>query len=350
VLAQRDAEIRALRQEIVANKDEHNAAAARLNDDKSTLEKLLGAANNTVESHAARIDDLEKWVAERDRLLAQRDAEIRALHQEIAANKDEHNAAAERLNDDKSTLEKLLGIANNTVESHVARIDDLEKWVVERDRLLAQRDAEATALHQDMAAARDAHNVVLERLLADKSSLERLLQNANHTLETRAARIEDLEKWAAERDEVVRQRDAEIKALFQEIAAVKDENAAAAEALRAEKADLESQLQNALEHRSQAQIDLTALKHEAEATWRAERVENALLRERINDIAAQVAHMALAMDKSGPIEAILTESASIRPEAFERRPDGAAAAPSSGNLTERIRKLQNGASRVPTTS
>jgi hypothetical protein len=99
----------------------------------------------------------------------------------------------------------------------------------------------------------------------------------------------------------------------------------------------------ALEARNQAQIELTALNHEAEATWRAERIENALLRERINDIAAQVAHMVMTLDKDGPIEAILTESES--PEPYQRAPDTAGSAP-EGNLTDRIRKLKNGASRA----
>jgi hypothetical protein len=108
---------------------------------------------------------------------------------------------------------------------------------------------------------------------------------------------------------------------------------------------LEGQLQVALEARNQAQIELTALNHEAEATWRAERVENALLRERINEIAAQVAHMVMTLDKEGPIQAILTESESIQAEPYQHTPDATDPGP-EGNLTDRIRKLKNGASRA----
>jgi chromosome segregation ATPase len=351
LVSQRDAEAQALHQEIAANKNEHNAAVERLLGDKGGLEKLLQTANSGLEARATRIDDLEGWVAERDALLHQRDAEAQALHQEIAANKNEHNAAVERLLGDKGGLEKLLQTANSGLEARAARIGDLEGWVAERDALLHQRDEDIKALFGQIATAKDVHNAAAERLQAEKGAFEKLLQTANHTLDTRAARIWDLESWVAERDELVSRRDAEIKALFQEIATIKQETSAAAEQLRAEKAYLDNQLQNALEDRSQAQIELTALKHEAEATWRAERVENALLRERINDIAAQVAHMAMAMDKSGSqIEAILTESASIRPDAFERGANGDESAPPEGNLTDRIRKLQNGASRVSTAS
>ena len=38
------------------------------------------------------------------------------------------------------------------------------------------------------------------------------------------------------------------------------------------------------------------MKREAEQTWAAERVENALLRERINDIAAEIARLTVALE------------------------------------------------------
>src|ERR1700730_5524982 len=172
LLAQRDAEIRALQQDLAANKDAHNAAAKRLHAEKSALEVLLGTANHTVESQTRQIDQIEARNGEQQRLLAQRDADIRALEQDLAANKDEHNATAERLRAEKSILDSLLGTANNTIESHGARINDLENWVAERDRLLSQRDAEAKALHAEIAAIKDEHNATAERLQAEKSTLD----------------------------------------------------------------------------------------------------------------------------------------------------------------------------------
>ena len=38
------------------------------------------------------------------------------------------------------------------------------------------------------------------------------------------------------------------------------------------------------------------MKREAEASWASERVENALLRERINDVAAQIAQMTVVLE------------------------------------------------------
>jgi chromosome segregation ATPase len=351
MLYQRAAEVGGLQRELAASKEAHNRTAERLGGEKGDLEKLLGTANNTVESHSARIDDLEKWVTERNRLLSQRDAEARALHEEIAANRSEHNTVAERMQAEKDGLAMLLQTANGTLESRAARIEDLEGWVVERDTLLHQRNADINALFGQIASAQDEHAAAAERLQVEKTSLEKLLQTAYHTLDTRAARIEDLENWVAERDDQLRRRDSEVKALSQEMATIKQEASAAAERLRSEKAHVESQLQSALADRSQVQIELTALKNEAEATWRSERTESGLLRERIDDIAARIAHMALTMDKSGaPIAAIMAESAGARPEAFERAANGEGGAPPEGNLADRIRKLQNGASRVSSPS
>ena len=90
-------------------------------------------------------------------------------------------------------------------------------------------------------------------------------------------------------------------------------------------------------------------KREADETRRTERAENDLLRDRIADIAAQVAHM--SMNEAGsPIAAILKDTAGIRQAGFERVTNGGDPAAPGGNLVERIRKLQNGPSRVSSAS
>ena len=93
------------------------------------------------------------------------------------------------------------------------------------------------------------------------------------------------------------------------------------------------------------------MKRETEETWASERVENALLRERINDVAAEVARLASALEgPNSPIDAILAAET-----ARDRASNGTApAAPNfgeagigNGDLADRIRALQSHASRVP---
>src|SRR5262249_41359823 len=97
------------------------------------------------------------------------------------------------------------------------------------------------------------------------------------------------------------------------------------------------------------QQDIATMKREAEEAWTSERVENALLRERINDIAAEIARLTMALEGPGsPIETILATQAPATKGA-----NGAAAGtrpahgpPAGGNLADRIRALQNRASRA----
>ena len=88
-----------------------------------------------------------------------------------------------------------------------------------------------------------------------------------------------------------------------EIAALNSgKSSPALEKLRSEKAAIEEQLGIARDERAKAQRDLNAMQQQAESSWATERMENALLRERINDIAAEVAK--LAMQLEGPNSAI----------------------------------------------
>ena len=95
----------------------------------------------------------------------------------------------------------------------------------------------------------------------------------------------------------------------------------ATEGLAKEKALIEDQLAQSKAERSKLQQEIAAMKREAEQTWAAERVENALLRERINDIAAEIARLTVALEGiDSPIEVMLaSEPASANGRARQRR-------------------------------
>ena len=348
LIHQRDEAAAALRREVLDSNNEHEAHIERVNAEKGTLERLLAAANATLQSHGERIIDLDDRLAERDRLISQRDEAANALRREILDNRSEHEAIVERLHQEKGALDRLLADASGTVDSHAARIDYLESWITDRDRLLSQRDAEARALQHEIAAAKEEHDAALERLQAELSSLQRLLQTATHTLETRASRIDDLEAWSIERDDLLTKRDAQIRELVTQFTAFKAEANSTEEKLRTGWAMAQSQLQGANRDRDQAQGELAALRRDAEATWMAERDDAALLRKRINEFAAQVAQMVMTAEKAGPIDKILTESTATRPEAFERPASDGSKPQPDGDLAERLRRLRNGGSRFHT--
>jgi chromosome segregation ATPase len=182
-------------------------------------------------------------------------------------------------------------------------------------------------------------------------------------------RVNDLEARLTTQGKLLAERDYENKQLRQASEAaertaneLRDEIAAqggggkspAFEKLRTEKAAVEEQLRIARDERAKLQRDLNAIQQQAESSWATERMENALLRERINDIAAEVAKLAMQLEgPNSPIEAMLATEPATPPQA--RPANGAAAsgatasggdADGGGTLAERIRALQSHASRA----
>ena len=84
------------------------------------------------------------------------------------------------------------------------------------------------------------------------------------------------------------------------------------------------------------------MKREAEQTWAAERVENALLRERINDIAAEIARLTVALE--GPTRRSRrcwpASRHAIGGARADQRRAQARGGEGKGNLADRIRALQ----------
>ena len=96
------------------------------------------------------------------------------------------------------------------------------------------------------------------------------------------------------------------------------------------------------------------MKRDAENAWANERMENAVLRERINDVAAEVARLTATLEgPESPIDTILRADAGRPAMAPARRTATAhavhrpGARASKGTLADRIRALQGVASRVP---
>jgi chromosome segregation ATPase len=111
--------------------------------------------------------------------------------------------------------------------------------------------------------------------------------------------------------------------------------------------DAEDAAQRLLSERAAVSATTKALaeKREADDTQRVDRGEIELLRERIADIAAEVAHKFMNETGSSPAS-ILNDTAGIRQAGFERAPNGGDAVSSQSNLLERIRNLHSGTSRV----
>jgi chromosome segregation ATPase len=176
-------------------------------------------------------------------------------------------------------------------------------------------------------------------------------------------RLDEHERMAADRDFAAEQARSQATAAQQIEADVRAElanrealHATLAETLTAGKTLAEEQLRQAQQEREQALEDVAKVKRETEAAWASERMESAVMRERINDVAAEVARLTAQLEGPGsPIEAILAGEAGPargtgngmaggdKKLIGEIGPNGGT---QKGSLADRIRALQSRRSTV----
>jgi len=290
---------------------------------------------------------------EAERTLSDKEAELAKLLAELG----ERSITA-----DSQRVE--LAALNTQVEAMKISVADYEHAVKETEERLARERGAAAATAEELKDARGK----LENLGARATDLERQLVVQTTEAEILSRRVQELEVRLGDQSRVLAERDIafdrmrgelegahKIEAdLRAEISAAGSRGAIAAEKFRADVGGLEMQLAAAVEERTKLQREISNLKRDAETTWAAERVENALLRERINDVAAEVARLTAALEgPDSPIDSILAQASGAgragaginggRGEGGGRHEE-----PQQGrsSLADRIRALQSSASRI----
>ncbi len=283
---------------------------------------------------------------EAERALADKEAELAKLVAELG----ERSILA-----DSQRVE--LASVRTQIETMKLSVADYERAVrTTEDRLTRERsDAEAAANQLNEARGK------LDELATHTAKLERQLVAQTTETELLGHRVQELETRLGEQGRLLAEREFEIGQLRSELATaskigLRDEtnNAGGGDAdrFRADTRQLEAQLAAALEERAKLQREIVTMKRDAETTWATERVENALLRERINDVAAEVARLTATLEGPGsPIESMLATAVPSfdRGSNGRRNESGATIEPpqqGKGTLADRIRALQSGASRV----
>src|ERR1700682_5261455 len=328
----------------------------------------LGEKNATIFSLGAR----EKAVKE----------QLRATEEEFAAKTESLRTAETALREKQGDLAKLsaeLSDRSMMAESRQTELVAVRAQIVDLKSRVGDAEREFTTTHARLEQQRGESDAATRELGEARSRVENLSQRVTDLdrqliiqvkeAEMLGNRVNDLEtrlstqgKLLAERDyenNLLRQSSATAeraaKELRDEIAAMNGGKAPALEKLRAEKAAIEEQLRLARDERTKLQREINAIQQQAESSWATERMENALLRERINDIAAEVAKLAIQLEgPNSPIETMLAAADPAVPAKAAKPVNGAVAngaAPSrvpdgGGTLAERIRALQSHASRA----
>jgi hypothetical protein len=102
--------------------------------------------------------------------------------------------------------------------------------------------------------------------------------------------------------------------LHPELAKAQARHAAEVEALKAEKASLQAELSRSREECAKLKDDMLSMQKQVETTWATERMANAVLRERINDVASEVVRVAVALEGlNSPIDSLVAGKAASAP-------------------------------------
>jgi chromosome segregation ATPase len=331
------------------------------------------------------INQLKKELGEKTATIFALEARDKTLRDQLRATEEEFEIksaalreAERHLADKEAELTKLLGelgeqtlIADSQrteiaafraqVEAMKVSVADYERAVFDTESRLARERADAAAVANELAEARAKLGDLGERT----TELERQLFVQTTEAELLHRRVQDLEARLGDQGRILADRDYQLERLRNELEAARrteadlrselstsgSRSSGAVDRFRSEIAQLEAQLSAAIEERNRLQREISTMKRDAESTWAAERVENALLRERINDVAAEVARLTAALEGPGsPIESLLAEGASAARAAASARGEAAAengdTAENKNTLADRIRALQSTASRV----
>jgi len=323
-------------------------------------------------------------VEARDKALAE---QLRATEQEFALKTGALREAERALSDKEAELAKLVGelgdqsIASDSQRIELAalrtQVEAMKVSVTGYERTVKEAEERLTRERSDAANDLTAARGKLDLLNARKADLEQQILTQTADAEQFSQRVQELETRLGEQGRLMAQRDDEIERLRQEAEAarkahsdLRDELASAdthssgaVDRHKAEIARLEGELAAAAEVRAKLESEIADLKREAESGWASERVENALLRERINDVAAEVARLTAALEgPDSPIDAMLAAGAhdlNLAAVPANGSPPIAMARGEAGpdrineqrrTLADRIRALQSGASRVASTN
>src|ERR1700716_897952 len=345
------------------------AELGKKSDAINRMKLELGEKNATIFALEAREKAIKEQLRATEEEFGTKTVSVRSAEQALADKQNELAKLSAELSDRSMMAESRqveLVAMRAQVDALKSRVGDAEKEFAATQARLEQERSDAEKATRELTEARSR----VENLSQRVTDLDRQLIVQVKEAEMLGNRVNDLESRLTTQGKLLAERDFENNQLRQaseaaertakelrgEIAALSVGKSPALEKVRTEKAAVEEQLRIARDERAKLQRDINAIQQQAESSWATERMENALLRERINDIAAEVAKLAMQLEgPNSPIEAMLAAEPEIPaqgcrpagcPAANGATANGSVPPEGGGTLAERIRALQYHASRA----
>jgi DNA repair exonuclease SbcCD ATPase subunit len=352
---------RRLEMSVEQMKTKSNNQLAELGKKSEAIGRLrleLNEKTETMFALEAREKQLIEELADARAELATRTEALAATEQSLSGARTRMGEITGRLDDSSRAADgqrvELVALRAQ-VEALHAQIEAYEREAEDLNARLAAKSAEAEGSSRVLAEERTRTEVLGNRV----NELERHLLAQTTEAEILERRVQELNMRADEQGRLLGERDYAASQLRSETeAAARNEadmraefaeaeniSKASTERLRAEKILLESQLKRGEEERAKLLRDIDGIRREAETASAAERMENAVMRDRIAELAAEMARITSLIEGPGnPIETILAESARAPGNGAGNGASGGASTGAStgdkASLTDRIRALQ----------
>jgi chromosome segregation ATPase len=294
-------------------------------------------------------DDTIHTLQQTEQLLSETRAELAA----VTANKHGASLTVDSQRVELVTLRAQIEVLKGQIDSYDSEVRELRQRLTgQAGELDSSRQQHTGAMAQSEALT--TRVTELEREAVAKTTEAEMLGRRVHEL---LARVDEQCRFLAEHEsasEALRNEGATaqrtIADLRAELAEAQHRLRTHAETAQRERSGIEQQLRQSQEERTRLQDEIATMKREVETTWANERTENAVLRERINDVAAEVARLTSVLE--GPGSTIESMVASEPAPAAPLVPAAANGNPGDGespriSLADRIRALQSRASQAP---
>ncbi len=321
---------------------EKAAALSSLETKEKQLADDFGALENELAARTVAFQEAEAALAG-----------ARAEIAQITANFQKHSLSSDTQRVELAALQAQSALLHD----HVGGYDKENKEL--RDRL-SHKTAEAEAVRQQLAGERGRAEQLgarvgeLERQLIAQTTeaevLGRRVQEFGTQLEEQGRFLTDYENASDQLRNEARTAQESESQLRAELADLESRYRLSIDTVTTEKSLIESELKRSHDERAKLQRDIAAMRRDAENGGANVHKENAVLRESINDVAAEVARLTATLEgPDSPIAAILdgdaghpaASGANGAPPARTPRTDE-----SKDTLADRIRTLQGGAPRV----
>ena len=328
--------------EIAAEKDQLRAEfAMTMSRLEMTVEQLKAKTTNQLTELGKKgeaIGRIKFELSEKTATLLALEAKERQLSEDLADTQSELAAKTAAL----ETAERALATTQSDLAQVTASFNDTSVAAGgQRTEFMALR-AQTEALKGQVESYEKETKALWDHLNHKTAELEA----SSRQLAEERARAGNLANEVGELDpEAVntQRMEAELRA---QLAQAEDRHRVAIETLRTERSLIENELKRSQDERDKLQREIAAVKRDAENAGAYERMESAVLRERIDEVAAEVVRLTAALEGPGsPIEALLNAE---RPAAGSGNGPSIAsrAGESKGTLADRIRALQSHASRA----